>query len=93
VVCISETHVTVYDLTVQSKWSWRRSHLTNLHVRIDIDCKKSKYSVVASSNAVTIMPILVKICILFQTFKSNHANSAWLSKKKKSLFKEEKFDK
>jgi len=75
VICISETHVTVYDLS-QSKWSWRCSHLTNLHVRIDRDCKKSNYSVVTSSNGVTIIPSWVKICLLVQTFKSDDANLA-----------------
>jgi len=41
VVCISETHVTFYTISLsQSKWSWLRSHLTNLHVRLEIDFKK-----------------------------------------------------
>ena len=54
----------------------------NLHVHIDIDCKNSKYSVVASSNSVKIVQILVKICLLVQKFKYGQANLTWRSEKK-----------
>jgi len=71
----------------QSKWSWRRSHLKNLHVRVDRDCKKSKYRVVPSYNGVTIIPSLVKIRLLVQTLKYENVNSALRSEKKNPVLR------
>jgi hypothetical protein len=31
----------LYDITASNKWSWLRSHITDLHVRVAVDCKKS----------------------------------------------------